>query len=88
MTKTLLETAPDGSVTIPKELLGDVEPGTDFRLEHEGKVLRLEPAPRKLHEIEDPEERARAIDDFMNRIAHKTGVTLPEGYTVRDDICD
>ncbi len=88
MTKTLLKTAPDGSVTIPKELLGDAPPGTAFRLEREGKVLRLEPAPRKLHEIKDPEERARAVDDFMNRIAHKTGVDWPENYNFRDDIYD
>ena len=88
MTKTLLKTAPDGSVTIPKELLGDAPPGTDFRVEREGKVLRLEPAPRKLYEIEDPEERAKAVAAFMVRIAHKTGVSWPENYNVRDDIYD
>ena len=88
MTKTLLKTAPDGSVTIPKELLGDAPPGTDFRVEREGKVLRLEPAARKLHEIEDLEERAKAIEAFMARIAHKTGVNWPENYNVRDDIYD
>ena len=88
MTKTLLKASPDGSVTIPKELLGDAPPGTNFRVEREGRVLRLEPAPRKLHEIEDPEERARAVADFMNRIAHKTGVNWPENYNIRDDVYD
>ena len=88
MTKTLLKTAPDGSVTIPKELLGDAPPGTDFRLEREGKVLRLEPAPRKLHEIEDPAERAKAFDEFMAGFAQKTGVSWPENYNFRDDIYD
>lgn len=88
MTKTFLKPAPDGSVTIPKELLGDVEPGTTFRLEREGSVLRLEPAPRKLHEIEDPKERAEAVQTFMTRIAHKTGVSWPETYNLRDDIYD
>lgn len=87
MTK-LLKTAADGSVTIPKELLGDAPPGTAFALEREGSVLRLAPAPRKLHEIEDLEERAEAVKAFMTRIAHKTGVSWPETYNVRDDIYD
>ncbi len=85
---TTLKPNPDGGVTIPKELLGDLEPGTTFYVEREGKVLRLEPAPRKLHEIADPEERAGAADDYMNRIAHKTGVSWPKNYNVRDDIYD
>ena len=88
MTKTLLKTAPDGSVTIPKELLGDAPPGTDFRVEREGKVLRLEPAPRKLYEIEDPEERVQAFREFMKSFAQKTDVNWPENYNVRDDIYD
>lgn len=87
MTK-LLKPNPDGGVTIPKEFLGDVEPGTTFRLEREGKVLRLEPAPRKLHEIEDPEERVQAFRDFMDGFAQKTGVSWPENYNSRDDIYD
>lgn len=88
MTKTFLKPAPDGSVTIPKELLGDAPPGTAFALEREGSVLRLEPAPRKLHEIEDPKERAKAFDKFMQGFAQKTEVNWPENYNVRDDIYD
>ncbi len=85
---TTLKPNPDGGVTIPKELLGDVEPGTTFHVAREGKVLRLEPAPRKLHEIEDPEERVQAVETFMERIAHKSGVRWPENYNVREDIYD
>lgn len=88
MTKTFLKPAPDGSVTIPKELLGDAPPGTAFALEREGSVLRLEVAPRKLHEIEDPEERLYAFREFMKGFAQKTGVSWPENYNVRDDIYD
>lgn len=88
MTKTLLKPDSDGSVIIPKELLGDVSPGTTFLLEREGQVIRLEPAPRKLHEIEDPEARAEAFDAFMQRFAQKTKVSWPENYDVRDDIYD
>ena len=88
MTKTRLKAAADGSVTIPKELLGDVEPGSAFQLEREGEVLRLEPAKQKLHEIKDPEKRAAAVATFMRRIAHRTGVSLPEAYNVREDIYD
>lgn len=84
----LLKPAPDGSVTIPKELLGDTPPGTVFALGRDGDVLRLEPRVHKLHEIEDPEERVRTFDEFMKRIAHKTGVSWPENYNVRDDIYD
>ncbi len=85
---TTLKANPDGGVTIPKELLGDLEPGTTFHLEREGKVLRLEPAPRKLHEIKDPEARAKAFDEFMDGFAQKTGVKWSENYNVRDDIYD
>lgn len=85
---TKLKPNPDGSVTIPKELLGDVEPGTTFRLEREGRVLRLEPTPRKLHEIEDLEERVQAFRKFMKSFAQKTEVNWPENYDVRDDIYD
>jgi hypothetical protein len=88
VTKTLLKPAPDGSVTIPKELLGDTPPGTVFALGRDGDVLRLEPRARKLHEIEDPGERAEATKAFLKRIAHKTGVRWPENYNVRDDIYD
>lgn len=88
MTRTFLKPAPDGSVTIPKELLGDAPPGTAFALEREGSVLRLEVAPRKLHEIEDPEERVEGFRDFMQGFAQKTGVSWPETYNVRDDIYD
>ena len=49
---------------------------------------QLEPVPLKLHEIEDPEERVKAFDDFMQRFAQKTGVSWPENYNVRDDIYD
>lgn len=85
---TTLKPNPDGGVTIPKELLGEIEPGTTFHVAREGKVLRLEPAPRKLHEIEDPEERAEAFDTFMEGFAQKTGVNWPENYNVREDIYD
>jgi PAS domain-containing protein len=88
MTKTLLKPAPDGSVTIPKELLGDAPPGTAFVLERDGRTLRLEPRACKLFEIEDPEERKGAVEGFMRRIAHKTGVSWPETYNVRGNIYD
>lgn len=93
MTDTLVKAKtislnPDGSVTIPKEWLGGVGPGMGVRVKRDGDVLRLEPAPLKLHEISDPEARARAVDNFLKRIARKTGVSWPENYNVRDDIYD
>lgn len=87
LTENILALNPDGSVTIPKEFLGNVGPDVRFRLELDGDVLRLE-RTRKLHEIEDPEERVKAFDAFMKRFAQKTGVSWPENYNVRDDIYD
>lgn len=90
MTKTAVKTLelnPDGSLTLPKEVLGDPKPGTVFRLEVDGDALRLEPAC-KLHEIEDPEERVKAFNAFMKRFAQKTEVSWPEDYNVRDDPYD
>lgn len=78
----------DGSVTIPKEFLGEVGPETGFRLERDGDGFRLELVPLKLHEIGNPEARARAVDNFLRRIARPTGVSWPENYNVRDDIYD
>ena len=88
LTKRTLSPNPDGSVTIPKEWLGDVGPRMGFRITREGDGFQLEPVPLKLHEISDPEVRARAVDDFMGRIAYKTGVSWPEDYNVRNDIYD
>ena len=88
MTDTLVKTIllnPDGDLTIPKEFLGNLEPGTAFRLERNGTVLKLEVA-RKLYEIEDPEERVEAFDAFVKRFAQKTGVSWPEDYNVRDSL--
>ena len=90
MTDTLVKTIsldPDGNLVIPRELLGNPEPGTAFRLERNGMMFKLEVA-RKLHEIKDPEERARAFDEFVQSFAQKTGVSWPENYNVRDDIYD
>ena len=78
----------DGSVTIPKEFLGNVGPEMGFRLERDGDGFRLELVPLKLHEISDPEARARAVEKFLRRIARQTGVSWPENYNVRDDIYD
>lgn len=88
LTKRVLTLGPDGSVTIPKEWLGNIGPGMGFRLKREGDGFRLEPVRLKLHEISDPEARARAVDAFLKRIAHKTGVSWPEDHNVRDDIYD
>lgn len=87
LTENILTLNPDGSVTIPKEFLGNVGPDVRFRLEVDGDVLRLERA-RKLHEIEDPEERVRVFRAFMKNFAQKTEVNWPENYNARNDIYD
>ena len=88
MAKVQLKPDENGDLVVPREVLGEGTEHSVYTVEREGNVLRLEPAPRKLHDIEDPEERARAVADFMKRIAHKTGVSWPENYNVRDDIYD
>jgi hypothetical protein len=88
MIKIQLKPDEHGNLLVPKEVLGEVAEDVTYSVEREGKVLRLEPTPRKLHEIEDPEERAKAFREFMKGFAHKTGVSWPENYNVRDDIYD
>ncbi|MDQ3398975.1 MAG: hypothetical protein M3498_15745 [Deinococcota bacterium] len=88
MAKVYLKPDEHGNLLVPKNLLGESGEDVVYRLEREGKVIRLEPAPRKLHDIADPEERARAVAAFMKRIAHKTDVRWPEHYNARDDIYD
>lgn len=84
-TENILTLNTDGSVTIPKEFLGNVGPDMRFRLEVDGDALRLERV-RKPHEIEDPEERVKAFDAFMKRFAQKTGVSWPKDHNVRGDL--
>jgi hypothetical protein len=77
-----------GNLLIPKEALGDAPPDAVYTLEREGRVIRLEPAPRKLNEIEDPEERVRVFREFLRDFAKPGGGDLPEWHVIRDDIYD
>jgi hypothetical protein len=88
MAKAKLKPDVDGNLLIPREVLGDVTEGIIYEVEREGRTIRLEPAQQKLHEIENPQERAEAAERFLKRIAHKTGVRWPENYHVRDDVYD
>jgi virulence-associated protein VagC len=77
----------DGTLKLPKEALERL--GTNqVQVRIEGKSVTLEPRKRKLHEIEDPEERMRAFDEWAAKFAQPTGVQWPPDYNVRDDIYD
>jgi hypothetical protein len=77
----------DGTLKLPREALETL--GTDqVELKLEGKTVTLEPKHRKLHEIEDPEERMRVFDEWVSRVPQATGVTWTDHYNVRDDIYD
>jgi hypothetical protein len=88
MAKAQLKPDVNGNLLIPREVLGDVTEGIIYHVEREGRTIRLEPAQQKLHEIENPQERAEAAKQFLKRIAYKTGVRWPEDYNIRDDIYD
>ncbi len=88
MTKVLIKPDADGNLVVPKEVLGEVAPDVIYSVEREGKTIRLEPQPRKLHEIEDPEERIRAFRDFVKAFARPSGGALPDWHVIRDGIYD
>ena len=88
MAKVQLKPDEHGNLVVPREVLGEGAEHSVYTVEREGHVLRLEPAPRKLHDIKDPEERVQVFRDFIKEFAQKTGVSWPENYNFREDIYD
>ena len=85
---TVLETNESGELQIPAGVL-DAGPHARFRLEHEGKTLRLVPeAPHALWETLAPEERARTFRDWVARLPKRRGPAIPGEALRRENLYD
>lgn len=88
MAKVLIKPDTNGNLAIPRDALGEDAKDVVYSVEREGNTIRLEAKRQKLHDIEDPQERAEAVERFLKRIAQPTGVRWSEDHNFRDDIYD
>jgi hypothetical protein len=77
----------DGTLRLPKEAVEKLGAG-EIEIKLEGRGVQLEPKPRKFREIKDPEERARAVEQFLSRIQRPGNPNLPDWKTLQDEIYD
>lgn len=49
-----------------------------FELQPNGHIVPIPPRPRRLHEIEDMEERLAAYEEFKKRLIQPGGENLPK----------
>jgi hypothetical protein len=85
---TILETNASGELQIPAGVLG-VGPRARFRLEHEGRALRLIPeTPHALWETLPPHERARNFRDWVTRLPKRIGPAIPAEALRRENLYD
>ena len=84
---TILETNAAAELQIPAGVLG-TGPGTRFRLEHEGNVLRLIPEAQALWETLPPQERARNFRDWVAGLPKRKGPALPAEALRRENFYD
>jgi hypothetical protein len=89
-TATKIKTDEHGNVLLTKELVEELEPNTVYNIERQGRAIRLEPTPRlpKLHEIQDPEERVKAFQEFLKEFSKPSGGELPDWHIIQDSIYD
>ncbi len=87
-TATTIKTDEHGNVLLTKKIVAELEPNTVYKIERQGKAIRLEPASPKLHEIKDPEERIAAFRKFMQEFSKPSGGELPDWHIIRDSIYD
>lgn len=83
-----LEIAEDGTLQLPQDVLDALGTRTVRLTVTAAGSLSLQPRPRPVYEIEDPEERRKAVAEALGRLAQPTGVVWPDDYNVRDDIYD
>ena len=61
----------------------------EFEVQPNGHIIPLTPRPRRLHEIENMEERMAAYEEFVKKIARPGGGQLSDDWaTIRDSIYD
>ena len=84
----LIQIEDDGTLRLPPEALKAL--GTRFvflSIEEDGnRAVRVR--PRRLHEIEDVEERMRHFTKLMQQIGRPGPARLPENWDSRESIYD
>lgn len=86
--KILIEIEEDGTLKLPPEALKAL--GTRFvtlNIE-QGGPMTVEARPRRLSEIEDMDERMKALNILLDAVAIADAPGWPEDYDLRDDIYD
>jgi hypothetical protein len=85
---TVLETNESGELQIPAGILG-AGPHARFRLEHDGKAVRLIPeAPRPLWQTAPSDDRVRTFRDWVARLPKRTGPPIPAEALRRENLYD
>jgi hypothetical protein len=77
----------DGTLKLPQSALNAL--GTrQVKLTVQDGLMTVKPRPKALKEIEDPEERAAAVHEWMSHAGRRSGVSWPTDYNLRDDLYD
>ena len=84
---TILETSPRGELEIPAGVLG-AGPHARFRLEQEGRTLRLVPEAHPLRGTLSPDDRARAFHEWVARLPKRRGPAIPAEALRRENLYD
>ena len=83
----ILETNARGELEIPAGVLG-AGPHARFRLEQEGRNLRLVPEAHPLWETLSPDDRARTFRDWVARLPKRKGPAIPAEALRRENLYD
>jgi hypothetical protein len=84
---TILETNAGGELPIPAGVLG-AGPHARFRLEQEGRTLRLVPEAHPLWETLSPDDRACTFHEWVARLPKRKGPAIPAGALRRKNLYD
>jgi bifunctional DNA-binding transcriptional regulator/antitoxin component of YhaV-PrlF toxin-antitoxin module len=78
----------DGTLKLPTEILERL--GTnEVEITVQGKTILLEPQhPKRIRDLETPEERASAFKALLQRIQHPGNPNLPDWHELRDEMYD
>lgn len=83
----LLTIGEDGTLKLPREAL-DALGTRQVRLSVQDGLMTVKPRPKKLNEIEDPQERARVRAQVLEELAIADVPPPPDDHDLRADIYD
>jgi hypothetical protein len=82
---TILETNARGALEIPAGILG-TGPNARFRLEHEGRILRLIRDDQARWETLSREDRVSQFRDWVARLPKRRGSAIPSEALRRENL--